>query len=209
MGDFTIKILRQTLVANKKEGLSERFLFFSLSAHKLELVESGHQSLIRCTSQKFSDCCTPVLPVVEGVIVHIHPDEFIGEGNLHSAGMGHAVIDGGPTVVETVADTLLHDCIDLGALLRCEVLADHIAAQRKRKAGFSLEPFPHVGNFLKSLVGLGELSLMDDESDINGTGTDCIEDLIEGDDDMVELGAKEELRTQIGTRHESRDGDFL
>ena len=193
---------------NYESASGQRSATASLS-NKLKLIEAGYQSLIRSTLQKLSDCGTPTLAVIERVVIHIHPDEFVGKGHLHAPGMGHTVIDGSPAVFETISDTLLHDRIDLGALLRCEVLADHITTQGKWQTGLRFEPFPHVGNFLKSLIGLGQLSLMDDESDIDGTGTDRIEDPVEGNNNMVELGPKEELGTQIGTSHEARHGDLF
>ena len=107
--------------------------------------------------------------------------------------MGHAVIDGRLPVLETVADALLHDDVELGALSGGEVLSDDIAAKRQRKSGLRLEPLAHVSDLLKALVRVGELPLVDDEADIDRSAADGVEDLIEGNDGMVEFPPEEKL----------------
>ena len=90
---------------------------------------------------------------------------------------------------------------------------DHIPAQREGKAVLGrFPPRSQVRAQSQALVLIGQLSLMDDETDIRVTLLDRLEDAIEGDDAQVELRcllSKKELKGEECAGHQSRHRDTL
>ena len=61
-----------------------------------------------------------------------------------------------------------------------EVAPHRVAAERKRKAGLLQPPGAEIGPEMESGVGVGELALVDQQSDLDLAPLDRVLDLIEG-----------------------------
>src|SRR6266567_4918174 len=98
--------------------------------------------------QQPPDAFPAVIAVVEGTLVDVHADEFVGKlrveiaGELHGIGQRFfAMIDG---VLNTVAQSLRHT----GDRLRTEGATDRIPAQRQWQTGYFLPPLTQIDNSL-------------------------------------------------------------
>ena len=95
---------------------------------------------------------------------------------------------------------------DPGDELRSQVLADHIAAEWEREAGFLKPPCAHVGDEVEALVGVRELPFVDEETELRVAGEHRRLDLVEGRGDGNEIGLVEPER-EVRRRERPRDRD--
>ncbi len=88
-----------------------------------------------------------------------------------------------------------------------------VAAEREREAvGFRGPPLAEIGAEDEALAAVGELAFVDDEAGVGFAAREGVEDLIEGDDDVVELflgHAEEELELEERAGHEAGNGDLF
>ncbi len=180
--------------------------------NELECGRFGDQGLGLGPAEETADGFAALLAVIEGPMIDIHPDKLVGEVASHVPGVGEGVLHGFGPVVEAVANAGGEEVGDGLAGGGVEALMDDIAAEGKGESVVFLSPpDPEVLAEGESLVAVGELAFVDDESDLGLAFTESAENLVEGDDDDVEVagGALEpELEGEEGAGQRAGDGDF-
>src|ERR1043166_9269855 len=101
---------------------------------------------------------------------------------------------------QAIIDALAHDLEQIALHVRRDVLAEDITAEWQGQAGLAFPPFPQIENLREARLAIGELTLVNDQARRRRPAFYCFEDLIEGDDDVIEA-AQIELHREIGARH--------
>src|SRR5690349_9979334 len=103
------------------------------------------------------------LAVIEGPIVHVHPDESVGATALETARVLHGVIECSSPVLKPVryagaqvARYISHDG-------QAKILPYNIAAEWKGQPSLLVPPLTHVGDQVQTAISVGELPLMDEK----------------------------------------------
>ena len=156
--------------------------------------------------EEFLDGFSAVLAVVERALVDVHADEAVGEGGIEVASKLHGVGEGLFAVVEGVLDAVAQrvGCREQG--FGAQRAADGVAAEGKRKAGLFAPPLTEVEELDEAVVGVGELTFVDDEAGFELACDDGGDDLVEGDDRGFDLGS-EELEGEVGGGEGAGNGD--
>src|SRR5215212_2063540 len=82
-------------------------------------------------------------------------------------------------MLQTIDDARAQVSCDLLDYLGSEIPANCIAAQRQRQPGILQPPGPEIGPEMQTGVTIGELSFMDEQSDVHIAPMHCLLDLIE------------------------------
>src|SRR5688572_10732880 len=183
------------------------------SHYKLQLRLTRDQSSPMCPTKEATDRFAALLAVVERPVVYIHPNELVRQLAAHVARVLERVLDCFRTVVETELDAGSEDVRDGFANARLETLVDDVPAKRKRET-FVLAPPPNAEIFadLQAFILIGELAFVNDQANFRLTGTDCLEDLIERHNHVIDFPgrlAQPELQREEGAGHRTRDGNLL
>src|SRR5690606_30470909 len=89
-------------------------------------------------------------------------------------------------------DALVKESFDLGNGLSAQILPDDVSSERQRQAGLAFPPLSQVDHQREVLIAVGKLPLVNDKPGVDrlplvlarNNGRD---DLVEGDDNVVEL----------------------
>src|ERR1700722_2664433 len=95
------------------------------------------------------------------------------------------MLDSGLPVFESVGDALFQDLGNLYLGVPRNIFTDHISAQRERKSGYRFPPKAKVKSQFKTLIGVGDLTFMNDESDVRLAGLHGVKNLVKWNRDNV------------------------
>src|ERR1700675_3694904 len=125
------------------------------------------------------DRCPTAFAVVERPVIHVHPDERIGLSPVEATRKTHRMVQSVLAVIEAVRDALPkmpgHFLLDVAR----HCLPNNIAAEREWQARFLEPPRAHVGDEMQSIVLVGELALVNQQSRIDIAPDHGLIDLIE------------------------------
>lgn len=152
-------------------------------------------------------------PVIEGPVVDVHADEFVGEVAAHVAGVLEGVLHGFGPMIEAVLDAAGQEVGDFFAVGGGKAFMDDIASKRQGQPILGAVP-PDAEVFAKfqPLVPIGELAFVYDEADVGAAFADRLEDFVEWHDDGVDLVVgffEPKLEREEGAGHFPRHGDFF
>src|SRR6266705_1235881 len=171
-----------------------------------EIRGSGKQARAMRATEQLGHRATAGRAIVHGVRVHVHPDELVRARRVEAPTVGLRVREGVRSVRETVLDARLQVPRDVLHEGGAKVSAYYVAAEREGQPGLPMPPFAQVGPEVESSVGIGELSLVDQEPRVGPAGGHIILDLVERDYDVAGGGLVQFEREERG-RELPRHGD--
>src|SRR6059058_1697585 len=184
--------------------LSATMVLLPLTFHERDFHRPREQARALRPPQQLGHRPTPVRAVVDGVRVHVHPDEPVGAGVIESAAESLRVREGLRAVPQSVLDARFQVARDVAHQRGTEVTPHHIAAEGERQAvGLLVPPLAHIDPQVETAVAVRELSFVDQEAGVRPPRRYVILDLIERDDD-VPCGGLIELERQEGGRELAR-----
>src|SRR4029453_14037594 len=131
---------------------------------------------------------TTALTVVERQAIHIHSDKPIGSGLVEAAAELHRVFDCLGAMFQTVGDAVVQQSRQGMNRRRAEITTDDVAAQWQRQTGSAIgPPLAEIHDLLEALVGVGQLTLMNQEPGTELASADALLNLIERHDDVLDL----------------------
>src|SRR5690349_14451978 len=104
---------------------------------------------------------TPLVAVVLRQLVHVHPDEPVGEVRLEPAAELHRIRHRLTAVLEPGPDRLGENRRELGERPLAQVAPRDVCAQRQRQPGLEHPPLAEVEHLREPLGLVGELALVD------------------------------------------------
>src|ERR1700730_13950998 len=146
------------------------------------------------------DCRPASFAVVERPVIHVHPDERIGLAPVEATCKAHRMVQSILAVIEAIRDAL--------PKMSGDFLLNDVTAERKWQARFLEPPRAHVGDEMQSIVLVGELALVNQQTRIDVAADHGLLYLIEGDDDWNKIRLKK-LQRQVRSSHHPRHGHSL
>jgi hypothetical protein len=184
-----------------------------VSTHELEIGYARDEAALVGQGEETADAFAAAIAVVEGPVVNVHADELVGEITAHVAGVLEGVLDGFGAVVEAVLDAAGEDVGNLFSFGGFEAFVDDVAAEGQGKAILGLvPPDSEILAEFEALITVSELSLVNNEADVGLARADGLEDLVEGDHEIVDLARgffQPKLEREEGAGHGAGDGDFF
>src|ERR1700751_991662 len=132
------------------------------SADEVDVDGMWDDSALVAEREEFADGFASVVAVVQGALVDVHSDEFVGEDRIEVAGELHGVFECFVAVFETVLDAVAQSVRDGEHEVFAEGAADGVASERKRQAGLFAPPLTEVDDFVQAAMRVGELAFVDD-----------------------------------------------
>src|SRR5208282_3073276 len=105
-----------------------------------------------------------VVPVVEGSLVNIHTDKFIGELGIKIAGKLHSVAERFFAMINGILNTLAQRLGDARYRFSAERAPDGVSSEGQRQSGNFLPPPAKIDHAVQSGFVVGELAFVDDEA---------------------------------------------
>src|SRR3982751_3744988 len=143
---------------------------------------AGNDARLHAFVEEQADGRATALAVVEGPVIDVHADESVCLAAIEAAGEPHGVVERALSMIESVRDALAEMPRHFLLGLARHVLANDVAAEWKRQAGFLQPPCAHVGDEVKAFVLVGELAFVDQQTRIDIAALHRLLDLIERDD---------------------------
>src|SRR5690242_2413099 len=81
-----------------------------------------------------------------------------------------------------------------------DIFPNHISTKRQRQTGLIFPPRSEIDDFFKPRICVSELPLVNDQTGVSAMTFDCLENLIEWHDDIIEF-SEEQLKRQEGACH--------
>src|SRR6266849_4176938 len=144
------------------------------------------------------DCRPAALAVIERPVIHVHPDERVSLASVEATRKAHRMVQSAVAVIEAVRDALPKMPRDFLLDVARHRLPNDVTAERKWQARFLKPPRAHVGDEMKSVVFVGELTFVNQQPRVDAATDHRLLDLIEGDNDRNEIRLKK-LQRQIRT----------
>src|SRR6266496_3766096 len=107
---------------------------------------------------------------------------------------------------QTELDTFPDNLEKIALYCVWNILAQNIAAERKRQARFAFPPFAKIDNFLKTRPLVGELPFVNDQTRIGAPAVYRVKDLIERYHNVIKFSGKK-LQRKKRARHLARHRD--
>src|ERR1700680_2461778 len=118
--------------------------------------------------------------VVEGALVYIHPDKFVGELSIKIASELHGIAERLLAMIESIMDTVAQRGRNGRHEFWPQSAPDGVAPQRQRQTRNLLPPLSKVHDAVQSRLVISELALVDDEPSLILTLEHLRNNLIEG-----------------------------
>jgi hypothetical protein len=96
-----------------------------------------------------------VIPVVQGAIIYVHADEFIGELGIEVARKLHRISERFLAMINGVLDTLAQRLGNTSHGFMAERSSNGVSAERKRESGNFLPPPAEIDNAVESRFVIG------------------------------------------------------
>src|ERR1019366_756442 len=113
-------------------------------------------------------------------LVDVHPYELVGERRLEIAGELHGVGERLLAVIEGMLNAVAQRIGGDPHGLFAESAANGVAAERQRQIRLLAPPRAKIERFDQTIVAVGQLAFMDDQSSVELTGDNRRNDLVEG-----------------------------
>src|SRR5215813_5771124 len=130
---------------------------------------------------------TVSIRVAESAVVDPHLDETISRLDRHVARELHRVVQSVLPVVHRKLNAAAEPTRNFTLKLRAEVALDRVAAHRQRQSGLLLPPRAEVNNLAQTALVIGQLTLVDQQPGVVIASDDLVNDLIEGNDAVIEF----------------------
>ena len=140
----------------------------------------GNDAALVTKVEEFADGLASVGAVVESALVDVHADKAAGRSGVEFAGKLHGVFESLLAVIECVLDAVAQGLGDDLVLFSSERAADGVAAEGQHQAGGFLPPDAKIENLVEAADVVGELSFVNNESGVIGSGKNSGNDLVEG-----------------------------
>src|SRR5689334_5145022 len=176
-------------------------------AHKVELNARGEGAELLAAPQQLRDGLPALLAVVARVLVHVHPDEAVGELSVDPSAETERVLHRLSPVVETRLNRLAQHLGELVQDLRAEVAPRDVDPERQRQTGLEKPPLAEVDDLPQTFGAVGELTLVDQQAGVRPARLDLVEDLVERNFAEAEV-AKEESQDEERRRHPAGHRDL-
>src|SRR6266853_6244221 len=144
--------------------------------------------------------------VVEGALVYIHPDKFVGELSIKIASKLHGIAYRFLAMIESVLDTVAQRGRNGRHEFWPQSAPDCVAPQRQRQARHLLPPLPKVHDAVQPRLVIRELAFVDDEPSLILTLEHLRNDLIERNNFGLNPGGKK-IERQICRSQRSWHGN--
>src|SRR5262249_15644259 len=118
--------------------------------------------------------------------------EFPGQLRVHVARIGKRMPHRLLAVSQAVVDAFANNFAQISTDRRGNIHAHDISTKGHWQSGLLFPPLAKIDDFLKSRFLIGELSLVNDQSEVHSPGADRVENLIERHYNIIEF-AEEEL----------------
>src|SRR6267378_856567 len=105
-----------------------------------------------------------VIPVVEGSLVDVHADEFVGELGIEVAGELHGIGECFVAMINCILDAVAQRLGNAGNRLGAKRSANRVSAERQGQAGYFLPPLAQIDDALQSRLAIRQLAFVNDES---------------------------------------------
>src|SRR5688572_1081939 len=135
--------------------------------------------------------CPPAIAVVERPVVHVHSDEGVGLRSVETACVLHGVVQRLRSMLQSVRYAGAKVLRYLPCQVGSQVLPDDVTAERQWQARFGEPPFAEVGDEVEAAFRERQLTLMDEQSQVDLSIRDAILDLIEWGRDWLKIGLVE------------------
>src|SRR5712672_3556361 len=131
------------------------------SNDELQFRPLRNQAALEGLTEKAPDRFTALVAVIEGPVIHVHPDEFVRQVAAHIACELQRMLHRFSAVIEAVTDAGDEDVRNGFANSGLNTLVNRVAAQGQGKAViFSSPPGAQVFAYEQPLIPKGELPFM-------------------------------------------------
>src|SRR6266516_3975009 len=146
---------------------SATMVLLPLTLHERDFHRPREQARALSPPQQLGHGATPLGTVVDGVRVHVHPDEPVGARVIESAAESLRVRERLRAVPQSVLDARFQVARDVAHERGSQVAPHHVAAEGERQAVCLLvPPLAHVDPEVQTAVAVRELSFVDQEARI-------------------------------------------
>src|SRR3989449_449892 len=159
-----------------------------LTFHEADLHRPREQARPAGAREQLGHCLSADRAVVHSVCVDVHPDEPVDAGRVETAAVRRRVCEGLGAVGEAVLNAGLEIACDVAHQRVSQVAAHDVAAKWQRQAGLVVPPFAEIDPEVQPTIGIGELTLVNEDSRLRATRRHVLLDLIERHDDVTHTG---------------------
>src|ERR1017187_9103193 len=178
------------------DSLSARFPSCGLAArapvshHKFQFLPVRNQAALEGLAEKTANRFPALVAIIERPVVHIHPDEFVGQLAPHVARVLQGVLHRLGPMVEAELNARGENVGNFTARRQIEFLVNDIPAERQRQTiVFPAPPNAQVFANDQTFILIRQLAFMNDKPDLGLTGADRLKYLKKGYNDLFEVGS--------------------